>query len=107
MSTTSQKSNTLLEAMRVSLTQAALYNSGDVAAPAAVLWTDADGQWQPVVEQLRGLMPQLLTLGKHSAPTRTGPSIWLRCVVEPSVRAATFPDLAWSPDAVPVIYMPG
>ncbi len=100
-------SNTLLEAVRASLEHAARYNPGDVVAPAAVLWTDADGQWRPVVEQLRGLMPELLTLGDYDAATRTGPSIWLRCVIEPVVRADTFPALAWPAGTVPVIYMPG
>lgn len=101
------KTQTLLEAVRASLAQAARYNPGDVVAPAAVLWTDADGQWQPVVEQLRGLMPELLTLGDYDPATRTGPAIWLRCVIEPAVRADKFPDLAWPADTVPVIYMPG
>ncbi|MGC9455827.1 MAG: BREX-1 system phosphatase PglZ type B, partial [Phycisphaerae bacterium] len=85
----------------------ARYNPGDVVAPAAVLWTDADGQWQPVVEQLRGLMPELLTLGEYDPDTRTGPAIWLRTVIEPAVRAEKFPDLAWPNGTVPVIYMPG
>ncbi len=102
-----QTDGTLLEAVRASLVHAARYNPGDVVAPAAVLWTDADGQWEPVVEQLRGLMPELLTLGEHNADTRTGPAIWLRTVIEPAVRAETFPDLAWPADAAPVIYMPG
>ncbi|MCK4546932.1 MAG: BREX-1 system phosphatase PglZ type B [Candidatus Eisenbacteria sp.] len=98
---------TLLEAVRASLAHAARHNPGDVVAPAAILWADADGQWRPVVEQLRALMPELLTLGEYDTETRTGPAIWLRCVVEPEVRAKTFPDLAWPEDAVPVIYMPG
>jgi len=98
---------TLLEAVRASLAHAARYNPGDVVAPAAVLWTDADGQWRPVVEQLRGLMPELLTLGDYDAETRTGPAIWLRCVIEPAVRVDKFPDLAWPADTVAVIYMPG
>ena len=98
---------TLLEAVRDSLMRAARYNPGDVVAPAAVLWTDADGQWRPVVEQLRGLVSELLTLGEYDAETRTGPAIWLRCVIEPGVRADTFPDLAWPVGTVPVIYMPG
>ena len=98
---------TLLEAVRSSLSHAARYNPGDVVAPAAALWTDADGQWQPVVEQLRGLMPELLTLGDYDAETRTGPAIWLRCMIEPAVRAEKFPDLAWPANTVPVIYMPG
>ena len=54
MTTTLQKPTTLLEAVRTSLAHAGRYNPGDVVAPAAVLWTDADGQWRPVVEQLRG-----------------------------------------------------
>ena len=99
--------STLLEAVRTSLAHAARYNPGDVVAPAAVLWTDADGQWRPVAQQLRGLMPELLTLGDYEPTTRTGPAIWLRCVIEPAVRADKFPDLAWPAETVPVIYMPG
>jgi hypothetical protein len=107
MTTTSQKPKTLLEAVRASLAHAARYNPGDAVAPAAVLWTDADSQWRPAVEQLRGLMPELLTLGDYGGGTRTGPAIWLRCVIEPAVRADKFPDLTWPAATVPVIYMPG
>ena len=53
------------------------------------------------------LMPELLTLGGYDAETRTGPAIWLRCVIEPAVRADKFPDLVWPAGTVPVIYMPG
>ena len=107
MAPTTAHKGIVLEAVRASLAHAARYNPGDVVAPAAVLWTDADGQWRPVVEQLRGLMPELLTLGDYDAETRTGPAIWLRCVIEPAVRADRFPDLAWPNGTVPVIYMPG
>ena len=102
-----QTDGTLLEAVRASLAHAARYNPGDVVAPAAVLWTDADGQWRPVVEQLRGLCPELLTLGEYDAEARIGPAIWLRCVIEPEVRTDRFPALVWPADAVPVVYMPG
>jgi len=98
---------TLLEAVRESLAQGTRYNPGDAVAPVAVLWTDADGQWRPVAEQLRGLMPELLTLGEYDVTTRSGPAIWLRCVIEPAVRMNKFPELAWPADVVPVIYMPG
>ena len=101
MNTITRSPSTLLEAVRASLAHAARYNPGDMVAPAAVLWTDADGQWRPVVEQLRPLMPELLTLGDYDAATRTGPAIWLRCVIEPAVRADKFPDLAWPADTVP------
>jgi hypothetical protein len=107
MTTTSQKPMTLLEAVRTSLAHAGRYNPGDVVAPAAVLWTDADGQWRRVVEQLRGLMPELLTLGEYDAEARTGPAIWLRTVIEPAVRADKFAKLMWPNGTVPVIYMPG
>ena len=107
MDKTGQKNVTLLEAVRASLLNAARFNPGDAVAPVAVLWTDADGQWRPVVEQLRGLMPELLTLGECSPQMRTGPAIWLRCVIELKVRKETFPELQWPDDAVPVIYMPG
>lgn len=107
MNTITRSPSTLLEALRESLAHAARYNHGDVVRPAAVLWTDADGQWQPVVEQLRPLMPELLTLGDYDAATRTGPAIWLRCVIEPAVRAEKFPELSWPVGTVPVIYMPG
>src|SRR5271157_1175824 len=102
-----KKMGTLLEAVKASLACAGRYNPGDVVAPAAVLWTDADSQWRPVVEHLHGLMPELLTLGEYAAETRTGPAIWLRCVIEAAVRADKFPDLAWPAGTVPVIYMPG
>jgi hypothetical protein len=78
-----------------------------MVAPAAVLWTDADGQWQPLVEQLRGLIPELLTLGDYDLASLTGPAIWLRCVIESGVRKDKFTQLQWPKDAVPVIYLPG
>ncbi len=106
MSVATSSPSTLLQALRESLAQAVRFDPGDVVAPAVVLWTDADGQWRPVVEQLRALMPQLLTLGDYDAATKTGPAIWLRCVIEPAVRADKFPDLAWPAGTVPVIYMP-
>lgn len=107
MGSTTTTAGTLLEAVRKSLTQAGRFNPGDVAAPAAILWTDSDRQWQPLVDQLRGLMPELLTLGEYDGAMRTGPAIWLRCVIEPAVRSESFPELSWPDGAVPVIYMPG
>ena len=92
---------TLLEAVNLSLAQAARYHSGDVVAPAAVLWTDADGQWQTLIELLRPLMPELLTLGEYQVDRKIGPAIWLRCVIE-----GTLPEVAIPQNTTPVIYMP-
>lgn len=98
---------TLLEAVRDSLVRATRFNPGDMAAPAAVVWTDSDGQWQSIVDRLRTLMPELLTLGEYRPDVRTGPAIWLRCVIEPAIRADRLPELTWPDGAVPVIYLPG
>lgn len=98
---------TLLESIQTSILRAARHNPSDTVAPAAVLWTDADRQWEPVAEQLRRLMPELLTLGSCDPEARSGPAIWLRCVIEPAVRSERFPELKWPAEAVPVIYMPG
>lgn len=106
MSDKSKSVSTLLEAVKESLAHAGRFNAGDVVAPAAVLWADTDGQWRPLVEQLRAHVPGLLTLGEYDATTRTGPAIWLRCVIETAVRANKFPEFAWPSGTVPVIYMP-
>ena len=92
---------TIIEALRNSLTAAARFNRSDMVAPAAILWTDADSQWEPLVSQLRPLMPELLTLGEYYPEEKTGPAIWLRCVIEGSL-----PDIELPEDAIPIIYMP-
>jgi hypothetical protein len=90
---------TLLDALRDSL--AATERSPDgVAPPVAVLWTDADGQWQPLIPLLAKTLPQLHVLGPYRPQERTGPVIWLRCVVE---RALPDP---LSANLIPVLYLP-
>lgn len=107
MSKHQQQAKTLLEAVRESLARAGRHNPNVEVAPVAVLWTDVDRQWQTMIPALRELMPELLTLGEYDPETRTGPAIWLRCVIESAVRAEKFPELAWPEDAIPIIYMPG
>lgn len=94
--------NTMLEAIQASLHQATRYNPDDAVKPAAVLWTDHDEQWRPVIPQLRKLMPGLLTYGDYQLETRTGPTIWLRCAIEHML-----PELQLSDERLPVIYLPG
>ncbi len=93
---------TLLEAVQESLSQAARYNPGEMVRPAAILWTDADRQWQPLVDQLTNIHPGLLTYGEYEPEQKVGPAIWLRCVIE-----RTLPDVKLPDDEIPVIYMPG
>src|SRR3989304_1193178 len=61
----------------------------------------AAGQWQPLISQLRNLMPQLLVLGTCDPPQRQGPAIWIRCVIE-----GVLPEVLLPERAAPVIYMP-
>ena len=102
MTTTSQRTETLLEAMLASLAHAARNNPGDVVAPAAVLWPDGEGQWSALAEILRAELPHLLTLGPYNPATKTGPAIWLRCLL-----ARTLPAADWPEEVIPIIYLPG
>ena len=95
-----QKPSTLLEALQTSLLAAARHSPGEVP-PAAILWPDADGQWQSLIPQLQNLMPQLLILGDYAPEQRKGPAIWIRCVIE-----RTLPEVSIPERTVPVIYMP-
>lgn len=92
---------TVIEALRNSLMAAARFNRSDMVAPVAILWTDADSQWEPLIGQLRPLMSELLTLGEYKLDEKTGPAIWLRCVIERSL-----PDIELPEDAIPILYMP-
>ena len=94
---------TVVEELAAALdAEAASFNPGDVVRPAAVLWADQPAQWGPVVPLLRPLVPHLLALGDYDAERRTGPAIWLRCMVERTLDAPRLPD-----DTTPILYLPG
>ena len=94
--------NAVIEALVGSLAAAAKYNPNDVVHPYAVLWTDHDAQWQPIIPQLRRLLPQLLTFGEYQPDQRIGPAIWLRSVVDRGLPEVELPD-----GATPIVYLPG
>ena len=75
---------------------------GNEDAPAAILWTDAKGEWRALLGAALPHIPELLVLGEYRPQDRTGPAIWLRCVVD---RALDTDILA--PDAIPILYLPG
>jgi hypothetical protein len=95
-------SQTMLDAVLASFKSAGDYNRNDQVAPVAILWTDKDRQWEPLLLRLRHRLPQLLTLGAYDPATRTGPAIWLKCMI---VRA--LPEADWPADALPILYLPG
>ncbi|MCE9589092.1 MAG: BREX-1 system phosphatase PglZ type B [Planctomycetes bacterium] len=101
MSDKAKASMTLLDALQASLALVGRHPPGEVA-PAVILWTDAEGQWMPLLPQLRKAMPHLLILGDYAPEQRQGPAIWLRCAIERAI-----PEVSLSAQAVPVLYLPG
>ncbi len=95
------KSVTVLGALVEGVAQAAA-DFADGGRPAAVLWTDRESQWAPIVPMLRSRLPELLTLGEWKPEERTGPAIWLRCVL-----GGTIPEVRLADGLVPVLYLPG
>lgn len=92
---------TFLDGLIAALRQAGRYNRNDQVAPIAVLWTDKERQWQPLMPRLRLRLP-LLTLGSYTPGERTGPAYWIRCMV-----ARTLEDDRLPSDVTPIIYLPG
>lgn len=84
-----------------SLQAAQRYNPLDSVSPAAILWPDSDGQWKPIVDIIKTMLPHILVLGEYAPETKTGPAIWIRCVVDGSL-----PEILDVNENVPVIYMP-
>ena len=95
------KKLTVVEALVRSLEITATLSPNDVVHPEAVLWTDHDSQWLPIIPQLRRLLPQLLTFGEYRPEQRIGPAIWLRSVVDRAL-----PDVKLPEETTPIIYLP-
>ncbi|MGB5984476.1 MAG: BREX-1 system phosphatase PglZ type B [Desulfobacterales bacterium] len=103
----------LLKAIR----EAAVYNPEIQVAPACILWPDRDRQWQPIIPRLQNELPQLFVLGEYDTAKRTGPAIWLRCVLagaiplaEEAPRAEVVgekPASYCSAANTPIFYLPG
>lgn len=91
----------VIEALMGALQKSASYNKGVQVESAAILWTDGDGQWQPVIGQLRKLGLNILTLGAYSPEQMRGPAIWLKCAI-----AGVLPEIPNS-GLPPVVYLPG
>ena len=82
--------------------EAALRSPDGVADPVALLWTDADGQWRPLLAQLRSAVPQVyLRSGRTTRSRAPGPVIWLKCIVN-----RTLPDSLPPQGTIPILYLP-
>jgi hypothetical protein len=90
-----------LDALETSFLEALRTPEG-TAEPVALLWTDADRQWVGLMPRLQTALPQVFTFGPYKPTERTGPAVWLRCVVDRALPEVHVPD-----GVVPILYLPG
>jgi hypothetical protein len=88
----------LLKAVRA----AAVFNPEVQVAPACILWPDRDRQWESIIPLLKSELPEMLVLGDYNPEERTGPAIWLRCVMAGKVEEVILPA-----GSTPILYLPG
>ena len=98
---TEPASDTVLDRLIASLRAKAAPLDGQ-APPAAVLWTDPGSEWKPLIDLLIENVEETLVLGDHDPARRTGPAIWLRCVVDRTLDEPRLPG-----DRPPIVYLPG
>lgn len=92
---------TLLDALIASLAAATRSPEG-VADPVALLWTDSDRQWRQLLPALQNACAHVYVLGGYDPGHRTGPAIWLKCIVDRTLAAVSPPT-----GTVPILYLPG
>jgi hypothetical protein len=97
-----QAARTVLDALVGALEKAVTDASEVGGRPAVVLWTDKERQWEPIVQLLKLRLPAFLVLGPWAPAERSGPAIWLRCVL-----AGAIPEVIVSADAASIVYLPG
>ena len=94
------KSLGLVDSLIASFNNARRSGEGETE-PVVLLWTDPDGQWGGLMQSLRAAIPELYALGSYDPLTRTGPAIWLKCIVD-----RTIPENSPPPDSTPIFYLP-
>ena len=84
------------------LRKAASHNPDVSSPPVCILWPDHEGVWGSAISALQGQLPELFVLGAYDPEKRTGPAIWLRCVLARKLEGASIPV-----DLTPIFYLPG
>jgi len=92
----------LIDYLASQLRSSANYNSAVQIAPAAILWTDSERQWQPAMPSIKQYLPELVELGEYNPDERTGPAIWIKCAIAGVLEELELPD-----GKTPIIYLPG
>jgi hypothetical protein len=81
---------------------AVAFDPNIVSRPACILWPDKERQWESVIKALQGDLPELFILGNYNPTEKTGPAIWLRCVIAGQVK-----QLRYDSNVIPILYLPG
>jgi hypothetical protein len=92
----------LIDLLATEIRASAAYNSNVQVAPRVILWTDKLRQWEAALPLLQAAMPELVVLGDYAPEKKTGPAIWLKCVVD-----GALPDIELPSDRTPILYLPG
>ena len=82
--------------------KSAVYNPDTQSAPVCILWPDKESQFESIILELQAQMPELFVLGDYKPETKTGPAIWLRCVLSGKID-----DIELPKDLTPILYLPG
>jgi hypothetical protein len=90
------------EFLLTAIRKAAIYNHDIQASPACILWPDKERQWESAIPLLQNKLSELFILGDYSPDKRTGPAIWLRCVIAGKIDTVLLPEAC-----IPIIYIPG
>ena len=92
----------LIEKITRALRESAQHNSDVQVAPHCILWPDRDRQWESVIQRLQEDIPELFVLGAWDQNKRSGPAIWLRCII-----AKAIPGLSVGENKPVIVYLPG
>lgn len=92
----------LIDLLADEVRASAAYNSNVQAAPNVILWTDKLRQWESALPMLQAALPELIVLGNYAPERKTGPAIWIKCVVE-----GVLPDVELPAGRTPIVYLPG
>jgi len=70
--------------------------------PVAILWTDPKAEWRGLLDLLLSRVKELLVLGDYHPEARSGPAIWLRCLVDGAFDEPKLPG-----NRAPILCLPG
>jgi len=92
----------VLDKLKNNLRSAAIHYSDIQVSPSCILWPDGDRQWETIVQRLKTELPEMFVFGEYDVAEKTGPAIWLRCVIANKAPGVTVPV-----EYPPIIYLPG